>query len=323
MQVAPPLLKAAERLFFYPHYLMDSIPPRSYPDVRDSDSGFVISSPAKVNLRLRVLRKRQDGYHALETVFQELDWADEIEFSPEQVFSLEIRGANLPADERNLMTRAARSLAEASGHELSGKLRLSKNLPLQGGVGGGSSNAAITLLGLNRLWGLNWPVSHLEPIATKMGADCPFFLHGGLASGTNRGDIIEPLKGAVLGAFVLLIPNFGVETAWAFSEVRFPLTEVEKNVIFSPLRISEEGEAYPQIKPCNDLENIVFHRYSGLPHWRDRILELGAQVALMSGSGSTLFGIFESSEIAQCAALELSQERDLRVKVCRAVARER
>ncbi len=302
---------------------MDSIPLKTYPDVYEKDHGFVISSPAKVNMLLRILGRRDDGYHELETVFQELDWADEIEFSPDPVFSLEISGAYLPTDHRNLMTRAALALAKVSGHELCGKLRLSKNLPLQGGVGGGSSNGVITLHGLNRLWGLNWPVSRLEPIAAELGADCPFFLHGGLARGAGRGDRIEPLNGAVLGAFVLLIPEFGVETAWAFSEVRFPLTEVEKNVIFSPLRISEEGVAYSQINPCNDLENIVFRHYSGLPHWRDRLLELGAQVALMSGSGSTLFGIFESDETAQCAALELSQERDLRVKVCRAVARER
>ena len=302
---------------------MDAIPLRSYPDVYEKGSGFVMSSPAKVNLLLRVLRKRVDGFHELETVFQELDWADEIEFSPDPEFSLEIIGANLPKDERNLITRAAGALAKAAGQKPTGKLRLSKNLPLQGGVGGGSSNAAITLLGLNRLWDLNWPVSRLEPIAAEMGADCPFFLHGGLASGANRGDVIKPLIGSVMGTFVLLIPNFGVETAWAFSEVKFPLTEVEKNVIFKPLRISEVGVAYPQISPCNDLENIVFRRYSGLPHWRDLLLEQGAKVALMSGSGSTLFGIFESDEIAQCAALELSLERDLRVKVCRAVARER
>lgn len=302
---------------------MDAIPLRSYPDVYEKGNGFVMSSPAKVNLLLRVLRKRLDGFHELETVFQELDWADKIEFSPAPEYSLEIIGANLPKDDRNLITRATRALANASSQKPTGKLRLSKNLPLQGGVGGGSSNAAITLLGLNRLWGLNWPLSRLEPIAADIGADCPFFLHGGLANGYGRGDIVNPLIGAIDGTFVLLIPDFGVETAWAFSKVMFPLTEVEKNVIFSPLRISEEGVAYPQINPCNDLENIVFRRYSRLPQWRDQLLKLGAYVSLMSGSGSTIFGIFESKVTAQHAVLELSKERDLRVRVCRAVARER
>ncbi len=276
-----------------------------------------------MNLRLRVLKKRNDGFHELETVFQELDWADEIQFTQSPEFSLEISGANLPTDDRNLIVRAARALALASGRELCGKLCLSKTLPIQGGVGGGSSNGAVALLGLKRLWGLNWPVSQLEPLAAQLGADCPFFLHGGLARGIGRGDNISPLIGAISGVFVLLVPDFGIETAWAFSEVRFPLTEVEKNVIFSPLRVSEEGEAYLQIYPCNDLENIVFRRYSKLQTWRDRLLELGANVSLMSGSGSTIFGIFDSDEIAQCAALALSQERDLRVKVCRAVARKR
>lgn len=296
---------------------------RSYPDVRETENGFVMQSPAKINLRLRLLGKRADGYHELDTVFQEMDWADELEFSQNSEFSLEISGANLPTDDRNLITHAAKALAAEAGVSLTGKLRLSKNLPQQGGVGGGSSNAAITLLGLNRLWGLNWDLSRLDLLAARIGADCPFFLYGGLAKATGRGDRIEPLTGATFGTFVLLIPDFGVETAWAFSEVRFPLTEVEKNVIFSPLRITEEGGAYPQIYPCNDLENIVFRRYSQLLKWRDRLLELGASVSLMSGSGSTIYGIFESDETAQCAALELSQERDFRVKVCRAVARER
>lgn len=294
-----------------------------YPNYFDTADGFVIHSPAKVNLSLRVLHKRSDGYHELDTFFQELDWGDEIKFQASNSFVLEIDGPELPKDDRNLITRAAKALSRAAGHPLAGYLHLSKMIPMQGGLGGGSSNASITLLGLNRLWGLNWPKDRLLPIAAELGADCPFFLFGGLAHATGRGDAIKPLRGALKGTLVLLFPGFGVETTSVFAEVKFPLTEVEKNVIFSPLVWTEEGGAYLQVYPCNDLENIVFRRNPFLKSGRDRLIELGAQVALLSGSGSTLYGVFDSDGAAIEAANKLSCVGDFRVKVCRAVARKR
>lgn len=283
----------------------------------------MLRSPAKVNLLLRILGKRADGYHELETVFQELDWYDELEFRDDDSFTLEVQGADLPSGESNLVVKAARLLSKAAGVGCRGRLVLKKNLPVQGGVGGGSSNAAIALLGLNRLWRLNWPVSRLDSLAKELGADCPFFLYGGLARATGRGDVIEPLKGRSEGMFVLVCPPFGVETAWAFSQVRVPLTEVEKNVIFSPLWSSGRGESHPVDFLSNDLENIVFQRHEGLIGLRDSLLEAGAVASLLSGSGSTVFGIFESHEQADAAKRKLETELDLRITVCRAVARSR
>jgi 4-diphosphocytidyl-2-C-methyl-D-erythritol kinase len=302
---------------------MSEISIRDYPDFEELDDGFKLFSPAKVNLSLRVLGKRADGYHELETVFQELDWSDEIEFRESSGFSLEVQNSELRADESNLIVKAARALSQAAGVPCTGSLRLQKNLPMQGGVGGGSSNAAITLIGLNRLWNLNWPEEKLDPIAKSLGADCAFFLYGGLASATGRGDVITPLDGRSDGVFVLVCPSFGVETAWAFSQVGVPLTEVEKNVIFSPLWLTGQGESHPAQILSNDLENIVFQRYDGLRHLRDRLLGAGAVVSLMSGSGSTVFGIFTTEGAATAAASELSRDADYRVKVCRAVARRR
>lgn len=295
--------------------------PRKYPDLQESALGFVLRSPAKINLSLRIVGKQDDGYHQLETIFQELDWADEIEFCESKEFNLTIQGADLPSDGRNLIVRAAVAFAEAAMVPCRGQLNLTKVLPLQGGVGGGSSNAAITLLGLNRLWQLNWDRHQLEPIARKLGADCPFFLYGGLATATGRGDVIEPLSGASGGHFVLVLPTFGVETAWAFSKVKFPLTEVEKNVIFSSLPSTGVGEKRALKLGRNDLENIVFQRFPELNDIRERLLELGACLSMMSGSGSTVFGLFEIDEDAQRAAHELSKNRSVRVKVCRAIAR--
>lgn len=295
----------------------------SYPDFYDHGEGFTLRSPAKVNLLLRVIGRRPDGYHELETVFQELDWYDELEFRPGAGFDLTVEGADLPQDQSNLVFRAAERLAEAAGVACGGRIRLVKRLPVQGGVGGGSSNGSTALLGLNRLWGLEWPVERLVPIAQSLGADCPFFLYGGLARGSGRGDVISPMTGSATGWYVLLVPPFGVETAEVFRDFSVRLTEVERNVIFRPLRVGDEAEVHPAFSPCNDLENIVFQRYPVLRDLRDRVLEAGAEVALLSGSGSTVFGIFESEVMAEDAALGLSMDSSVRVKVCRAVARPR
>lgn len=297
--------------------------PSPYPDCRELTDGFLLYSPAKVNLSLRVLGKRDDGYHELDTVFQEVDWTDELEFRHSDAYEFCIEGADLPNDRTNLVTHAAEELAEVAGILCHASIRLRKRLPLQGGVGGGSSNAAIALLGLNRLWGLNWGLEQLLPIAQSLGADCPFFLYGGLARGTGRGDLIAPYTGAIPGWFVLLTPDFGVKTAEVFSKFPSRLTEVERNVIFRPLWTHRESEVYPQFFPCNDLENIVFQSFSQLRELRDQLILEGARVALLSGSGSTVFGIFDSEEAARHAAHGLAQSDRVEVTVCRAVARTR
>ncbi len=294
----------------------------SYPDYTKLSDGFVLKSPAKVNLLLRVLGKREDGYHELETVFQELDWYDELEFRQSREFTVRTEGADLPSDDSNLVVRAARLLARAGSLPLTGSLVLHKRLPIQGGVGGGSSNAAITLIGLNHLWGLSWPLTGLMPLARELGADCPFFLTGGLARAKGRGDIVTPLEGRAQGVFLLVTPSYGTSTAHVFAEFQQRLTEVEKNVIFSPLQFAEKGGVYPEISPLNDLEIIVFHKDPALRLIRDQLLEAGASYALLSGSGSTVFGVFDSEEQASKAARKLARG-EVRVTMSRAVARTR
>ncbi|MBK6765939.1 MAG: hypothetical protein IPG71_06300 [bacterium] len=148
-------------------------------------------------------------------------------------------------------------------------------------------------------------------------------MFGGLAKASHRGDVIEPLVGSSCGWFVLLVPEFGVETASIFAEYSVRLTEVERNVIFRPLQLGERIEVYAPFCTCNDLENIVFRRYPVLQELRNSLLGRGASVALLSGSGSTVFGIFESETAACEAAHTLSTDHSVRVKVCRAVSRPR
>ncbi|MCC6477403.1 4-(cytidine 5'-diphospho)-2-C-methyl-D-erythritol kinase [bacterium] len=298
--------------------------PRAYPDIFElPDHGLLLRSPAKVNLSLRVVRKRDDGYHDLETVFQELDWYDEIEMYPSDDFSLTLKGARLDSGENNLITRAARALAQFTEAPCFVRIHLRKNLPLQGGVGGGSSNAALTLLGLARLWNLHVSLDQLTSIASALGADCPFFLHGGLARATGRGDLIQPLSGAVKGVFLVVIPDFGVSTADVFSNWKVRLTEVEQNVIFNPLSGWGEGEESPPFSYCNDLENIAFELFPVLRNVRDCLLEQGGRSALLSGSGSSVFAIFHSDDLARAAAHKVEESFGFRTHVCRGVARSR
>lgn len=278
-------------------------------------------APAKINLVLRVLGKRPDGFHELATVFQEISLADRLEFYPDDRWSLTIPGSDLDAGEHNLVTRAARALAVAAGVPLCGRVVLTKEIPVGGGLGGGSSDAAVALLGLSRLWNLNLPRAALHSLAAGIGSDCAFFLEGGLALGLGRGEEIHPLQGCLAGEVLLVIPPFGVSTAEIYRQGIFPLTPVDKNVIlsFRPELPSGYVEALGGFR--NDLENIALSNYPTLAALKRELLASGAEVALLSGSGSALFGIFKDPVQAKHAALRFGPP--ITVRHCHAVSRPR
>src|SRR4051794_30813583 len=152
---------------------------------------FELPSFAKINWTLRVLGKRDDGYHELYTVFQTVSLHDTLEFEESDEVTLTCDEGAVPTDERNLVLRAAAALRERSGCSTGARINLSKRIPAPGGLGGGSSNAAVALVGLRRLWGLRASDADLHQILASIGSDVPFFLHGGTAVGTGRGEIIE------------------------------------------------------------------------------------------------------------------------------------
>ena len=154
---------------------------------------MVLRTPAKVNLALEVLRKRPDGYHELSTVLQAVDLCDRLTVETADTITLETSEPGLPTDERNLVVRAARMLRDAAGVDRGARIRLEKRIPLAAGLGGGSSDAAATLWGLNRLWGLRWKRERLVELAVALGMDVPFFLGRGRALGTGRGEVLRPL----------------------------------------------------------------------------------------------------------------------------------
>jgi 4-diphosphocytidyl-2-C-methyl-D-erythritol kinase len=178
----------------------------------------VLEAAAKINLALEVLGKRPDGYHEIATVMQTVDLSDRLALEDAEVLELSASAPDIPTDETNLALRAARALRDAAGIERGARITLDKRIPVAAGLGGGSTDAAATLVGLNRLWGLRWPVARLGEVAVTLGMDVPFFLRGGAALGTGRGERLEPLAGGAL-ALVLVHPRVGANTAEIYGGV--------------------------------------------------------------------------------------------------------
>ena len=174
-----------------------------------------VLAPAKLNLFLHITGRRADGYHLLQSVFMLIDWCDTLHFDVKLDGTIQRIDLNTPLPADDLIVRAARALQSASGTTLGAEIRIDKQIPAQAGMGGGSSDAASTLLALNKLWGLNWPVSKLLPLGLALGADVPFFLHGHNAWVEGIGEKISPVL-VPPSRFVVIKPNAGIETARIF-----------------------------------------------------------------------------------------------------------
>lgn len=174
-----------------------------------------VLAPAKLNLFLHITGRRADGYHLLQSVFMLIDWCDTLHLDVRLDGTIQRIDLNTPLPADDLIVRAARALQSASGTTLGAEIRIDKQIPAQAGMGGGSSDAASTLLALNKLWGLNWPFSKLLPIGLALGADVPFFLHGHNAWVEGIGEKISPVL-VPPSRFVVIKPNAGIETARIF-----------------------------------------------------------------------------------------------------------
>src|SRR5436190_8446884 len=181
-----------------------------------------LPAPAKINLFLEITGKRADGYHTLETVFQTVSLADELTFSLQTELTLTCSDPRLPTDESNLVMRAARGLREALKEKRGARISLKKIIPTGAGLGGGSSDAATTLLALQKLWRRSLSTSRLARLAASLGADVPFFLKKGLCVATGIGDRLKPLRRLPRTSLVLVYPGFGVSTKAAYARVALP-----------------------------------------------------------------------------------------------------
>lgn len=269
-----------------------------------------LRSLAKINLDLRVLNKRPDGFHELRTIFQTISLADtiDVEYQPGRT-QIDLKSnLNIPD---NLIVRAADSVLKAARR--TGRLGfvLQKRIPLGGGLGGGSSNAAAVLLGLPLLLGKSLPIETLMELAAELGSDVPFFLLGGTAVGLGRGTELYPLPDIRPQPALLIAPGVHVSTAEAYAQLgRGSAFEPPARAInaFQPAAWRMAGSAASNWDHVNDFESVVFRLHPQLKSIKGKLLKLGARPALMSGSGSSLFGIFPSRELRDRAVESFRKE---------------
>lgn len=268
------------------------------------------ASPAKINLGLRILGQRPDGYHAIETIFQLLDLYDwlTIQTQDEPTIVLTCHPPTLPVNEENLVVRAARLLQQTGNIPSGANLTLEKGIPIAAGLGGGSSNAAITLLALNLLWKLHFPLSTLHHLAIQLGSDVPFFLGGATALAKGRGEILSPLPSPPPLSGLLVNPGFGISAGWAYARFvgQSQATDLSMASIIQALRVSDLTLLADSLS--NDLEPGVTAVYPVIRQMQEALRAAGAVVTFMSGSGPTVCGFFPQGTPLEAAVVELSRQ---------------
>lgn len=267
----------------------------------------VVRSFAKVNLTLDILGTRPDGYHDIESVMLNISLHDTISLSLRDGDGIRLSCdmPRIPSDERNLAHRAASLLFESRGIDSGLHIGIAKRIPIEAGLGGGSSNAAAVLRGLDRLLGLSMSVSEMCDLAARIGSDVPFFLVGGTAFVSGRGERVRPLPDIAPMWMVIVKPPFGVSTAWSYrrlDEMRATggRSGATGELITASQRMVDcmrRGETVCE-SLSNDLELPAIEQHPEVAEIKAELLESGAKAALMCGSGSAVFGLFETEELA-------------------------
>jgi len=250
---------------------------------------------AKINLGLEVLGRRPDGFHDIRTLFQTIDLADrlEIEATADGAVRLDGDDPSVPWDGTNLIARAARLLQAETGTGAGAVIRVAKAVPPGKGLGGGSSNAAVTLLALNRLWSLGLGQEALAGLALRLGSDVPYFLRGGLCLGESRGEALTPLLDPAPRTCLLVLPPYPISTAEIYAGLGPFLTSEAKDSKI--MRFLDSGD-FGLLE--NDLESVIFRRHPELEGLKRSLRDRGAALSLVTGSGSAVFGLFPGREEA-------------------------
>ncbi|UCF73125.1 MAG: 4-(cytidine 5'-diphospho)-2-C-methyl-D-erythritol kinase [Deltaproteobacteria bacterium] len=271
-----------------------------------NQTGIEILAPAKLNLLLKITGQRTDGYHELVSIVVPVDLYDRLTIGKlEKGLEVYWRGREQPKGKNNLVNRAAASFFEKTGIRKGAKITVMKKIPVASGLGGGSSDAAATLKGLNQLWGNPLSSGDIEELALALGADVPFFLLQGPCIARGVGEILQPIKDFPLFWYVIVSPNLAVSTAWAYKRVRLKLTsrDIQGNMESLEKAIS----SIPDIL-SNDLESVTLGKYPFLYSIKASLVKLGAIGALMTGSGPSLFGLFDSAQKAREAGRILARQ---------------
>lgn len=287
---------------------------------------ITLPSFAKVNLRLRILGLRADNYHELITIFQTVTLHDELKFILTEKSELRLTSdaSDVPADESNLVLRAARMLSENFAVRWGADIHLSKRIPAGGGLGGGSSNAALTLLALAHLWKVELGREDLVELGARLGADVPFFFTGGTALGRGLGTEITALEDVKRAHLLIVTPGVRISTAEAYKSLNARALTTDE--VAAILAISRAEAQFPDSLPealHNDFEPVVFGLEPEIARAKESLLTKGALAALLTGSGSSVFGIFESEEDAVRASQSLKSENEgWQIFPCTTLARE-
>ena len=266
---------------------------------------LTLNSYAKINIGLKIINQRIDSYHNIETVFQEVQFHDIITIKKiNEGYKLSSNNVDFPMESSNTCVQAYLRLKKEFPKLKGVKIHINKNIPMGSGLGGGSSNAASTIIGLNNLYDIGLTTPQLKNISQDIGADVPFFIEGGIQHGQGIGDKLTPLNIKLPYTILLVFPNNTVNTRWAYSQIRNKLEIPIKAVNFADLM---EKEMIPFQLFENDFEKIVFSTYPEIGLIKSKLLENNARFASLSGSGSTVFGFFNDEADAISAELLFSK----------------
>jgi 4-diphosphocytidyl-2-C-methyl-D-erythritol kinase len=272
-----------------------------------------IRAPAKINIGLRVVGKRVDGYHLIDTIMAPVSLYDEIYITKvaqqfrrnRSLFTVTCDNPAVPGGAENLVYRAAGVILDGVDIDQPVKIHIQKKIPVGAGLGGGSSDAAATLVGLNRFLRLDHSRQHLEKLGLSLGADVPFFVGGKPARARGVGERLSPIKSLPWSWAVIIYPGFSVATGWVYRNFQAKLTKPMANTsIISPLK-KRLGQRRLLV---NDLETVTLARYPHIDSLKRKLIDEGAAGALMSGSGSAVFGLFDSRGNAARAFTRLQKE---------------
>ena len=262
---------------------------------------LTIKTPAKINIGLNILSKQEDGYHNLETIFYPINLWDELTIQEDDKYALITNNSLLNMEGNNTITKARELIGGLTGIGIKAKITLNKRIPIGAGMGGGSSDGAAALILYNKFYDLKLTNEILYSLALKIGADAPFFIEPKPKFGSSRGEIFESI-GLIIDKPILIVnPGIHISTSWAFSKIRPKMPKIHLNQIEFG---ENNGLSNLKNNIVNDFESVVFESRPKIKEIKDRMYDLGAEFSLLTGSGSTVFGIFPDISSAQNASRE-------------------
>jgi 4-diphosphocytidyl-2-C-methyl-D-erythritol kinase len=268
--------------------------------VSENARGVHVVTRAKVNLSLEVFRRRRDGYHEIETIFQSIDLADrlDIDWTSDSKIEITCSDPDIPTDEGNLCHRALVAMRAFAGQSLGARIHIQKSIPYGAGLGGGSANAAGVILAVEKALKLRIATAEMESVAAQLGSDIPFMLHGGTMLGRGRGEILTPLSVMKDVYFVIVKPPLNISTAWVYEHLNFALTKHKQRTNLKA--VNAVLARFPAVTASfrNALEDVVCPAYPVVSGILEELLSTHPCFASMSGSGSALYAIFDSEERA-------------------------